>query len=95
MTRLILLAVVSGVLITTPGCIALTAADLAIDATGAVVGTAGNVVEGVVDTTSNAVEGAVGVLIIRDKCSPEDKTVPNSDDLEPESSNNSGSKCAY
>ena len=44
--------IVVTVALMTPGCIAITAADLAIGATGAVVGTAGEVVEGAVDVVT-------------------------------------------
>lgn len=40
------------ILIAAPGCIVMTTADIAMDATGAVIGTAGEVVEGAVDVVT-------------------------------------------
>ena len=72
MTRLPLAAAALGALMLTPGCIALTAADLAIDATGAVDGAAGDVVEGAVD------------VITPGKAAPEDKPAPATDETCPD-----------
>lgn len=52
MARLVLLGVGALSLLAAPGCIVVSAADLAIDATGAAVGTAGDVVEGAVDVVT-------------------------------------------
>jgi len=72
MTRFFILGTASVTLLLSPGCIAMTAADLAIGATGAVVGTAGEVVEGAVD-----------VVTPGDKAAPQPKIIPIAPDLDP------------